>query len=790
MSQTSQRRKFGTAPVFFTAISTILGAVMFLRFGFAVGNVGLIGTLAIILIGHAVTIPTAMSIAEIATNQKVEGGGEYFIISRSFGLVIGSSIGIALYFSQAISVAFYIIAFAEAFSSLFEWILLNYDLPKTVVWLLEHKQTVSIPALFLLTAIVLIKGAELGVKTLYVVVFTLFLSLVAFFIGKTEYSKTYSLDLFQNVENYQSDKTNDTQTYQIDSSDTSSYQDPELRPLEEKPTRSNSGNSEPVSFFIVFAIIFPAFTGMTAGVGLSGDLRNPSKSIPLGTLAGTISGMVVYLFIAYKLASSASPVDLANTDNLVMADIAWQGSWIIPVGLAAATISSALGSILVAPRTLQAISRDNIIPSPAINSWLSLGTGKNDEPFNATVITVGVAFVFILMGGLDFVAGIISMFFMVTYGSLNLISFLQHFAADPSYRPTFKSRWLISLFGALACFGLMFFMNAGYALLAILFMLFFYIFITRYNPDKKNIAIIFQGVIFQVSRQLQVFLQKAEKEKTVSWRPSVVCISESSFVRLAAFDLLRWISQKYGFGTYIHKINGYLSKNTRIEAEEAKFRLIKMAEASKSNVFIDTLVSPSYTSAIAQVIQLPGISGSENNLLLLEYSKNKPDSLADIVDNFKLIKSAEFDVIILGSSERGYGLKKEIHIWITSRDYENAILMILLGYIILGHKDWREGCIKIFAIYPEKTLQEDQKRLFDLIAAGQLPIAPQNISIIPRKQDIDPRTIVNEKSKDADLAIVGISDARLKHEGVTVFDGYEYIGNTIFVNSAGQKVIK
>ncbi|MCP3932364.1 MAG: amino acid permease [Bacteroidetes bacterium] len=790
MSQTSQRRKFGTAPVFFTAISTILGAVMFLRFGFAVGNVGLIGTLAIILIGHAVTIPTAMSIAEIATNQKVEGGGEYFIISRSFGLVIGSSIGIALYFSQAISVAFYIIAFAEAFSSLFEWILLNYDLPKTVVWLLEHKQTVSIPALFLLTAIVLIKGADLGVKTLYVVVFTLFLSLVAFFIGKTEYSKTYSLDLFQNVENYQSDKTNDTQTYQIDSSDTSSYQDPELRPLEEKPTRSNSGNREPVSFFIVFAIIFPAFTGMTAGVGLSGDLRNPSKSIPLGTLAGTISGMVVYLFIAYKLASSASPVDLANTDNLVMADIAWQGSWIIPVGLAAATISSALGSILVAPRTLQAISRDNIIPSPAINSWLSLGTGKNDEPFNATVITVGVAFVFILMGGLDFVAGIISMFFMVTYGSLNLISFLQHFAADPSYRPTFKSRWLISLFGALACFGLMFFMNAGYALLAILFMLFFYIFITRYNPDKKNIAIIFQGVIFQVSRQLQVFLQKAEKEKTVSWRPSVVCISESSFVRLAAFDLLRWISQKYGFGTYIHKINGYLSKNTRIEAEEAKFRLIKMAEASKSNVFIDTLVSPSYTSAIAQVIQLPGISGSENNLLLLEYSKNKPDSLADIVDNFKLIKSAEFDVIILGSSERGYGLKKEIHIWITSRDYENAILMILLGYIILGHKDWREGCIKIFAIYPEKTLQEDQKRLFDLIAAGQLPIAPQNISIIPRKQDIDPRTIVNEKSKDADLAIVGISDARLKHEGVTVFDGYEYIGNTLFVNSAGQKVIK
>ncbi|MFQ5446342.1 MAG: amino acid permease, partial [Saprospiraceae bacterium] len=119
---TNKVRKFGTAPVFFTAISTILGAIMFLRFGFAVGTVGLLGTIAIVLIGHAITIPTAMAIAEIATNQKVEGGGEYYIISRSFGLVIGSSIGIALYMSQAISVAFYIMAFAEAFSTLFEFL--------------------------------------------------------------------------------------------------------------------------------------------------------------------------------------------------------------------------------------------------------------------------------------------------------------------------------------------------------------------------------------------------------------------------------------------------------------------------------------------------------------------------------------------------------------------------------------------------------------------------------------------------------------------------------------------
>ncbi len=773
-------RKFGTAPVFFTAISTILGAIMFLRFGFAVGTVGLLGTIAIVLIGHAVTIPTAMAIAEISTNQRVEGGGEYYIISRSFGLVIGSSIGIALYFSQAISVGFYIIAFSEAFSSLFEFLRTNYELHPTVIWLLGKKQTVSIPVLFLLTAIVLTKGADLGVKTLYVVVVTLFLSLIAFFLGDTEYNRTHTIDPLTHV----SELPN---------------QNEEAIEFSDLPTERNQGTSGddnrsrgrfPISFFTVFAIIFPAFTGMTAGVGLSGDLKEPGRSIPLGTLSATITGMIVYVIIALKLSASASPENLADTSKLVMAEIAWQGFWIIPVGLAAATISSALGSILVAPRTLQAIARDRVLPSTGINYWLSRGRGQGDEPFNATLITVIVAFLVILLGELDFVAEIISMFFMVTYGTLCLISFLQHFAADPSYRPTFRSRWYISLFGAIACFGLMFFMNAGYAILALALMILFYNLIRYFNPEKRNLSIIFQGVIFQFSRQMRVFLQKADKEQTFSWRPSAVCISEHSFERIGAFELLRWLSQRYGFGTYIHKIDGYLSRNTHLEAIESRERLIKMAETTNSKVYIDTLISPSNTSAIAQVIQLPGISGTENNLLLLEFSKHEPGNLQDIVDNFKLIKSVDFDLLILGSTERGYGLRSHIHIWITSNDFINANLMILLGYILLGHKEWKSGDIKIFAVFPEEELQDGKAQIRTLIADGQLPISPNNIKLIARKQDIEVRQIINEKSEDADLTIVGIRDELVKHDGPAVFAGYESIGNTLFVNAAGQKNIK
>lgn len=787
--QPGEARKFGTAPVFFTAISTILGAIMFLRFGFAVGNVGFIGTMAIVLIGHAVTIPTAMAIAEIATNQRVEGGGEYYIISRSFGLVIGSSIGIALYLSQAISVAFYIIAFTESLNTLFDYLIATYAMPEWLIWLLRQKQTIGIPALLLLTYIMLTKGASLGVKALYVVVATLGISLLAFFLGETEYAKTHDFDPVATVYNTTASGDriqNDADTF----SELDTLQNANQEAFSELKETASGNSSIPLGFFTVFAIIFPAFTGMTAGVGLSGDLRDPGKSIPLGTMAGTLGGMIVYVFIGYKLAFSASPQDLADTSKLVMADIALQGWWIIPLGLAAATISSALGSIMVAPRTLQAISRDQIFPTPKINNWLAQGKGASDEPYNASVVTVILAAAFILMGALDSVAQIISMFFMVTYGSLCLISFLNHFAADPSYRPRFRSRWFISLFGALACFALMFFMSPVYAFFAIVLMVGLYFFISYYNQDKRSIALIFQGVIFQFSRQLQIFLQNADKEQTRSWRPSAIALSEASFQRLGAFHILRWIAHKYGFGTYIHLIKGYLSKQTNIEARYCRERLVKMAQASESNIYVDTLISPSYTSSIAQVIQLPGMAGTENNLILFEYSKNNPENLSDIVENYKLINSVAFDMIVLGSSEKGFGLKQQIHIWLTSADYRNANLMILLAYIIMGHKDWKDAEIKIFAIFPEDSIEKERDRLNMLIEAGQLPISQNNIEFIVRKMDIETRSIINQKSRDADLVVLGFRGEAVKQLGEEVFMKYDTIGNVLFVNTAEEKSIK
>ena len=175
----NQKANFGTLPVFMTTISTILGAILFLRFGYAVGHVGFIGAIGIIALGHLVTIPTALAVAEIATNQKVLGGGAYYIISRSFGLNIGAAIGITLYLSQAISVAFYIIAFGEAFEPVFNWLSQTYNIN------IPDARFVTIPATLGIGALILTRGANLGMKALYFVVGLLFVSILFFLAGKS-----------------------------------------------------------------------------------------------------------------------------------------------------------------------------------------------------------------------------------------------------------------------------------------------------------------------------------------------------------------------------------------------------------------------------------------------------------------------------------------------------------------------------------------------------------------------------------------------------------------------------
>jgi len=336
----------------------------------------------------------------------------------------------------------------------------------------------------------------------------------------------------------------------------------------------------------------------------------------------------------------------------------------------------------------------------------------------------------------------------------------------------------------------MFKMNTTYAFLSLIIIGLFYYFITLSQKDKRGLEKLFRGVVFQLSRSLQIFAQRADKEdRDVSWRPFAVCISNDTFKRRSAFDFMRWISFKYGFGTYIHFIPGFLNRDTNEESKIVLEKLITLAHGSKNRVYLDTIISPSYTSAIAQVIQLNSISGKINNLILFEFSRTEPESLQEVIDNFPIIKSADFDVCILNTSYKGFGYHQEIHIWITSKDYENANLMILIAYILLGHPDWHKGQIKIFAVYPENEKEEQQKLLYNLIDTGRLPISKNNINIVEGEGGETNSKTIERLSQEADLTIVGFLQEDINKNNVNLFNEYKDLGNVLYVSSNREKDI-
>lgn len=724
---------FGTAPVFLAAISTILGAVLFLRFGYAVGNAGVLGAFAIILLGHAVTVPTALAIAEIATNRRVEGGGEYFIISRSFGTTIGGTIGIALYMSQAISVAFYMIAFAEAFQPLAPW----YE---SLVGIPLDPRLVSAPAVLALLVLMLTRGANLGVKALWVVVSVLAVSLLLFFLGKPlAGADAEGISLLGNVEGHD-------------------------------------------AFFLVFAIVFPAFTGMTAGVGLSGDLANPRRSIPLGTLAATVTGLAVYVAVVVKLAASATPEMLA-TDQLIMSRIALWGP-IIPIGLACATVSSAIGSILVAPRTLQALAGDGVIPWRAAGSFLAIGSGAANEPRNATLVTGVIATVFVVVGNVDFVARIISMFFMVTYGSLCAISFLEHFAARPSYRPTFRSRWYLSLLGALACGLLMFQMDPMYAALALLAMGAIYRGM-RSTGKGDDLAAIFRAAMTQATRHMQLRLQSAAAPtSTEQWRPAIIMVDGRTFDRSSPLQLLSWLCHRHAVGTYVHFTPGPLDRQHFLTAQETLGQLIEHARSRGGGVFVDTIVSPSMRSALAQALQVPGIAGMDNNTVMFEFSTHDPEEVAsEVFADCLLAAATDMDLLVLRHGDHFFGGRAQVDIWLTWHDYDNAPLMILLCYILVGHPSWHHAEIRIFAAVPEDQAAEETARLEEMVATGRIPVSARNLIILPTDADASFTELVQEHSARADLVMLGFTIDRLRDKGVELLQRHPGLGDVLFVSA-------
>ena len=257
----SQKRKFGTfAGVFTPSILTILGVIMYMRLGWVVGNAGLLGAIVIIIIAHVIAVSTGLSVSSVATDKKIGAGGIYYVLSRSMGIPIGGSIGIALFVGTAFSIALYLIGFAESFNAYFGFGISINDLRLT--------GTIALLALITLALI----STSFALKIQFIILAAIVISLISIFFGSTEFAPT-SVNLF------------------------------------------SSENGVPLE--VVFAVFFPAVTGFTAGIAMSGDLKDPKRSIPRGTLFAIGVGLLVYIILAVFMAYTIDSEVLKTDYNIL-----------------------------------------------------------------------------------------------------------------------------------------------------------------------------------------------------------------------------------------------------------------------------------------------------------------------------------------------------------------------------------------------------------------------------------------------------------------------------------------
>ncbi len=460
MAKTSKFSTFGG--VFTPSILTILGVIMYLRLPRVVGSAGLYATLGIILVAHVISIATGLSISSIATDKRVGAGGPYYVLSRSLGLPLGGTIGLALFIGLSFSVSLYVIGFSES--------LLNYlGVEQTPLWI-----RVTGTATVVLLTIITFVSTSLAIKTQYLILALIALSLVSVFLGTP--AKV------------------------------------------EGPLLEQEPGGPPLA--LLFGIFFPAVTGFTAGVNMSGDLKDPKKSIPSGTILAIATGLIVYVALAVFLAFRVDPKQLREDPELLLS-IAWAPPLVV-AGIWGATLSSALGSILGAPRILQSMSSDRVTPT-----LFAKGYGPTNEPRNALVLAFLVGEAGILIAELDLIARVVSMVFLAMYGFVNVACAIESWSS-PDFRPTFRIPTWVSVVGAVTCLIVMIQLDLLAMAGSLLLMLGLYAFLQRRRLSLDS-GDAWEGVWSAVVRAGLRRLSRATP-KAANWKPNILsfCSDDTS----------------------------------------------------------------------------------------------------------------------------------------------------------------------------------------------------------------------------------------------------------------------
>ena len=693
--------KFGTfSGVFTPSILTILGVIMYLRLPWIVGQAGFFTSVAIIVVAHIISISTGLSVSSIATDKRVKTGGTYFIISRSLGLPIGGTLGLALFVGLSFSVSLYLIGFAESFLGYFG--------------IVVEPTAIRITGTIILIAVTVVSyiSTNLAIKTQYYIMGAIVLSLISIIFGNHDYTPT----------------------------------SPQLSPL-----------STSAPFIVLFGIFFPAVTGFEAGVSMSGDLNDPKKSIPRGTISTIVLGFIAYIGLAYFFSHYIDP-HLLSTDPSALLKISLVPE-IVVAGIWGATLSSAFGSILGAPRILQATAMDRITPK-----IFAKGSGELNEPRNALIFAFIIAECGILIGELDAIARIVSMFFITTYGFLNLSAAFESWASSDFY-PAFKVPIWVSLIGGTACITVMIQLDFIAMVGAIIILGSIFIYLERKELKLKS-GDTWGGFWEAVVRYGLIKLKNRPREWR-NWRPNIILFSGGQYARPYLIEMAKVLAGKLGM----------ISNFDLIENKEE--------EHSDESVFTRRQECRDIYEGMQVIASIYGFSSIDPNTILMGWGRNtkRPDKFAEILKTFNEL---DYNSLFLYyKDEEGFAKRKSIDIWWRGAG-NNFSLALTLARFITSNDDWRNANIRLLTIKGKfsnaRILENEAKTLLKTFRLDA------DVKIIDNtSEEKINNEIFREESKDADLTIFGIPPIDENSAGdyiANINSLLNEVGTTLLVNAS------
>lgn len=623
----SKKAGFGTfLGVFVPSILMVFGVIIFLRLGVIVGQAGLSTAFILITFGTLVAFVTTLSMASICTNIEVGKGGIYYLLSRSMGIEVGSAIGLPLYVKQCLSIAFCVIGFAESLHDLVPALSIT---------------AIGMGTLLILTLLAYFSLS--GALKVQVIIFvTLIASLASLFLGGAD---QLPADLVESA--------------------------PSISPK--------------LGFWTLFAIFFPAMTGIESSVALSGDLRNPAKSLPLGTISALLVAYLVYMSIAYFLAQNVS-LNTLISEPFIMQDLAKVPSLII-LGIWGATISSALGGLLGAPRTLQALADDGVVPKIFGRNF-----GKMQEPRVATLTTCLISLVGIYFGSVNMIAPLLTMICLICYCFLNFSAGLETLMANPSWRPRFRVHWSISIFGGVLCLIAMMMIDSGYAIIASIFVCSIY-FISKSRQHQTSWNDIREGVLLFFSR-FAVYRLALSDSVSKSWRPHFLVFAKENDGALLQFS--QAVNQSKGFFTMASFVTTPLKDEN--EKREIQKSIIKKLRAQNIQAFVEVSYAEKIFLNMNQMIESYGLGPLKPNTVICGIHKG------DDVENLTQVVNKSYqrhcNMVILNSQNDSLDSRLQggdLHVWWHPKHKENGELMLVIAYMLTRNSLWKKAkvCLKV-----------------------------------------------------------------------------------------------